>query len=904
MFFLEYFESFFGNFYVIFVATSLSFFLKTCFLFAFVKRLITHSNDIKRILLLLILLILGSAIPDAAWMVKLFRDLFFPMFDYRIVLFVIRIAWIFFIIQYHALSLFLENLAHQQYILPMRQKICIMISALFCMFFVVVTIVDFNCTNESQIMSLHVFLQNLSTFYCLFFLFLPSLFIIVQKIRSNQLPAILQAQLKIFLQWLIIPHYLTDCIQMFPFKIYSLDWIAHSYATVGFSTLFLAVALYFCARRILRLRFLNLRSHVQQPMNVNFIDDFKGVLERLSVVTSFSELGYIIQNFFKETFVVAGDKTRFYLRNFGEQVDKRHDDGMNNSMSYVVETFFETHGEFIASIVKQEKALIYDEIAFSHFYDTCQEGKVMLQFLDLINADVFLPIYEKDKLIAYIIIERGARSGKFYSDVERNEFIVFGSYLGNIINLLQKKNLDVLVEQEQILRKELHHKHQEIEQYKESIRSFLRTHVGQKIGILFYKNRHFIYGNKEAKELINIDFDRQQGHPLGGTLRHLAQQVEDFKSPHTVFAKDTAGNTLVFSAVTHLEQNTVIITISRPDISDTIKYYLDVLKDPTEWDYVLYLQTTRSGKLINQLVPGDGPTLLHFKIELLKTALSQKALYVETSDQDLLPTVELVHAVSMREKLHVISLQPQHSAVDVAITLFGINPIFGLHRAYERPLLEQLDTIGTLFIKNIHLLDIEAQEHLAEFIRYGYFKVLKSNQKIASNVRIICSGNNIMALVHEGKFSKVLFDELRSTILSMPSLLTLSEGELSSLTDGFIQQHIGSQELHNMFSLTDKEKYLLLQYPSASLQELKARVQNILAKKSHKNQIYHEAEFVPAEITDPEFIALARLGKRALKDQKVMTLLWNKFKNQNKISLFLNVNRSSVNRRCKEYNLL
>ena len=71
-----------------------------------------------------------------------------------------------------------------------------------------------------------------------------------------------------------------------------------------------------------------------------------------------------------------------------------------------------------------------------------------------------------------------------------------------------------------------------------------------------------------------------------------------------------------------------------------------------------------------------------------------------------------------------------------------------------------------------------------------------------------------------------------------------------------------------------------------------------------KNQIYQETQFDPAyNISDPELVEAARLGKKALKDPKVMAVLWNKFKNQNKIAQFLGVNRSSVNRRCKEYNL-
>ncbi len=56
-------------------------------------------------------------------------------------------------------------------------------------------------------------------------------------------------------------------------------------------------------------------------------------------------------------------------------------------------------------------------------------------------------------------------------------------------------------------------------------------------------------------------------------------------------------------------------------------------------------------------------------------------------------------------------------------------------------------------------------------------------------------------------------------------------------------------------------------------------------------------------ITDPQLAEISRLGKSALKDPKTMHLLWNKFKNQNKIALFLGVNRSSINRRFKEYNI-
>jgi transcriptional regulator with PAS, ATPase and Fis domain len=88
-----------------------------------------------------------------------------------------------------------------------------------------------------------------------------------------------------------------------------------------------------------------------------------------------------------------------------------------------------------------------------------------------------------------------------------------------------------------------------------------------------------------------------------------------------------------------------------------------------------------------------------------------------------------------------------------------------------------------------------------------------------------------------------------------------------------------------------------------SLQELRERMQELIQAKEKGTQ-YQETQFHPAhqEISS-DLVEAAQLGRHALKDQKIMMALWNKFKNQNKIATFLGVNRSSVNRRCKDYNL-
>lgn len=908
MFFLEYLESILSSFYFIFFATSLSFLLKLGILVAVITKTV-KMETIARPLFFLVAILIGNMFSDLAWALKLFQSLFCPQLSYQIVLFIIRIAWVFFLVQYQSMSLFIESLVTDNYNIPLRQKVLFVINSAFGLFFAIAAIIDFDCMDPTyRRFTFEPTVQNLATFYALFIVMVPSLFVAVKRIRSSVLPHLLKKQLALLIQGLIAPVFMADFIQLFPFKIYAITWIAHSYAGVGFSTILTTLAIYFCARKIFGLRFLNLKSHVHRPMNINFIDDFKGVLERLSSVTNFRELGHITQNFFKETFSITPHKTRLYLRMKKlEAIEHKVNTNMiEDSTVSLVETFLVTHADIIDYAMKEEKILIYDEIDFTHFYHACEKSAVILKFLSTVNADIFLPIYENEKLIAYIIVERHARVENFYSNIERDELIVFGSYLGNIINLLQNKNLDLLIEQEQRLREELYHKHQEIEQYKESIRSFSRKNKVKHIGILFYKNRQFSYGNQAAKELLVININQQQGHPLVQSLRQLVQQVESFKAPKTIFVRDAQDNPLVISAVPHLEKNTIIITVAYPSISDTIKHHVDLLKDPSEWDYLLYLQTTQSGKLINQLIPGSGSILLNFKIQLLKIALSKKAILLEMPEQDLLSMAEILHHISMRDDLHIMTLQGPSNNFDIAIALFGINSIFGVQEKHSQPLLEKLDNVGTLFIKNIHFLDMETQECLATFIRSGVYNLFKSDQKFSSNVRILCSSNqNLSLLVQEGKFSKALFQELKSTVVTMPSLLTLPEDELHSLTEGFTQQALMSDALQHVLALTDKEKDLFSHSRPISLQELKSRVQQILIKKSKKNQIYQEVSFDPAyDITDPDLIEAARLGKKALKEPRVMVLLWNKFKNQNKIAFFLGVNRSSVNRRCKEYNLL
>ncbi len=874
--------------------------IKLFFLFTlFTKK---TSSSITYYLILAVLI--STIVVDSEWVFMCIKKLFLHDTELRLFIFWRRIAWAFNIAQYQMLALFLESLCVSKFKPNLRNKLFNTVSFLFFCFFITLSILNFNCIRTIDKPCFEFLAQKIRFIYILLFLMKSNMLIVARKLYQKKLPRILQKQLSILVFGIIVPFWLSDLVQAFPFTFLTSSWYNPGNTLASLSNLLITAAIFYCSRRILGLRFLNLKKHVQAPINIHFMENFKVILDQFSHVTNMQELSHITQVFFKEAFGVPFNRVHLYIRSTKPQ-ETQGNSTSNETISSMVELFMTTHPQTMCHFIKQSKMLVYDEIDFNNFHESSEETSAALSFLDGIQADLFLPIYKGDSLIAYIIIDRFSRFDKLYSNTEYDEMLIFAQYLGNITNLMQNKNLEELIRQEKDLKEELYNKHQEIGQYKESIRSFLRAKNHKKIGIMFYKNRRFTFGNQSAKELIQINPNIQDGHPLTKALKDLAQQVESYKSTQTIYTQDTNGTKLVLSGVPSLEHSNVIICIYYPEVSDVIKKQLDILKDPSEWDYLLYLETTRPGKLINQLIPGSGETLLNFKIALLKTALHKKATLLNIPDKDLLPTVELLHHISLRETLHVIDLNKPEQNFDVAIKLFGINAIFQVGKKQKTALLEKLDSIGTLFIKNIHLLNLETQNYLAEFIRYGFFRIFKSDHKIPSNVRIICSTNqNLSHLVQEETFSKKLFEEIKRTTLEMPSLMTLPEEELHILAEGFSEQTMTDQSLKNLLTLSPRDKLRLVHQRPTSLAELKTKIQHMLIQKSKANDIYHETQFDPAyEVSDPELIEAARLGKKALKDQKTMSLLWNKFKNQNKIAAFLGVNRSSVNRRCKEFHL-
>ncbi len=533
----SFFESAFGNHIFLICISAVSLVLKTSLLISLVFKK-SVSNIAQRSQRYLSLVLLCAIAEDFAWILILTNQRFFNLTSgniYLTMLFVIRMTWAAYAIEYQALSLFLENLIEHKNNYSLRQKIFITITSTFCLLFVSIAILSIS---DVQPLSIQKRIQELFTLYALFPLMLSTLYISLKKLNKSTAPRIIKKQLKIVIQILVIPRLLSEFIQFFPFNFFP-HHLTSSYAIIGVSTIILSSALYFCARKIIGLRFLNFQSHVQEHHRFNFVDGFKDTLEDLAKASSVYELGHITQAFFKTAFDITGNRVSLHLRTLNphETTQKVF---LSDTQSQVEAFLSNPHPE-LEKCINKVKILIYDEIDFNNFYDPSYADKSILTFLDTINADIFLPIYKNQTIIGYIIVERYARMNEFYSNIERDEMLVFASYLSNIINLIQNRNLESLIYQEKELKEELYRKHQEINQYKESIHSFLKNHKHKDIGIIFYKNRQFVFANQAAKEIIKINLNTHLGSPLTKSLKTIAEQVEEYKSPQGCITKNNEG---------------------------------------------------------------------------------------------------------------------------------------------------------------------------------------------------------------------------------------------------------------------------------------------------------------------------------------------------------------------------
>ena len=864
------------------------------------------KSDSNRLFFVFPLLFLTGAMADDIWyvtalIIKNILQLKGVLPNYAVLF---RIDWCLFITQYQAIALLFDYLIERRIKINVFSLVhaCFNIGLTGCFMYLLIFKSHTSLNNPETIVFERMLIKIAYAY--LPFLFVPVFYKVFKKIRLQAVPRILAAQLH-YLSCFFIPYLFLESVNNsasylgFLIPLFSL----HKYSFFTLTTTLCTIAMFYVSKSIVGLRFFNIKKSVASNTEFAFLNRFKDILEQLGHASTFKELGNLVQMFFQMAFTVPLSKTRLYMRGIQHNTRDINFYEIGQHLAAVDQFVTKHENSNLMNEIRSAKILIRDEIDFTHFCEEKETTQELLTLLSLLNADIFIPIFERNTLSAFITVERNAQTEKLFTAKDRDEMLIFASYLCNVTTMLKYSNIDAIHRQQKQLTDELYHKHQENNQYRESIRSFLRSSNDRKTGIVFYKNRRFKIANQAAKELIGVELNAYPNHALTRALKNIVTRVEEYKSAQTGFARDIKGTKIAISGIPSIEDQTIILQIYYPEISDVIRTQLDHLKDPSAWDYVLYLETTQSGRLVNQLIPGNNETVLNIKINLLSIALAKKAACLDMSEEDLEATVQIIHAISLRQKLHSYKLTGPEANIEVGIELFGVNSLF--EKVPLPGIVEGLDGIGTLFIQNIEYLSLETQKQLANLIACGYFCKMRSEQRIYTNIRIICSTTKDLAkLVENGTFLKELYNELKPTALVMPSLNTLSEQEMHELVQGYAEQWQSTEEYRNLLSLSAKDISRLIAERPLSLAELKTKVHHLLSDKSVSHDLTEVSEFNPAHSSaEPEIAHALRLGKKALKDPKIMTLLWDKFKNQNKIALLLGVNRSSVNRRCQLYDL-
>ncbi len=877
--------------HLLLMALTLSICIKAKYLIQFFNPK-AQIHTARRPLYLLICIILCATLNDISWLLKTYYTSCNPSISYAYILGCIRIAWGAHILQYLSLALFLQSLVNPRIALNRWYQLLIGCGLLSSSYFIYTACIKpYLYTSIKDRAMAFISVDGMEQYMMLYITpLLVGLFCTMgigtalYYLSKKNLPNLLIKQLKLFLIFFVTPFFCIEFILALCFQV-----IMSLPLLISASTLMLALGIDYCLRNVIKLRFANRIARVEGLQSKHLFACFKTVLKALSEAQSRQELSHITQVFFKEAFDLPSHAIKLIICSAYHDAEK---DTLSESEK-VIEEFLRSEtitDQFATSIY------VFDELEFTYFYLQSPHLAKQISLFKTYNIDTIVPIYSKKLLVGYIIVDR-SNPKKYFNHAEQDAMLAYATYAGNIINLLNNRNIQTLIYTEKKLKDTLYKKHQKINQYKESINSFLRHSKEKKLGIVFYKAHRFIYANNEARLLLPVDPNKQEGHPITKALRQLAQQVETFNTPNNLHIEDGLGNRLLLSAVPHLMEKHIIITVSHPDVSDVIIQQMHVLHDPNDWDYLLYLSSTKAGQLITQFIPGDSDILLNTKVSLLKSALGIKAILLEAPEEDVIPTAQLIHTISDKNHMHILTLSGYMDEQESATTLFG--------SAQAEPHISLLEKCknGTLFIKNIHHVHIMIQEKLAEYIRYGRYTKYHSHEYIESNARIICSTHhNISELIRKGKFSPKLYELLKKEIIMIPSPGTLPESEKKSFISSYADTFIHAQAAKSLLALSDRDTQLLLSMDISSFSHLKQSIESIILKKT-ETLPYETTKKGITSFDDPHLLYAAQLGKKALKNDTILELLWNKFKSQTKIAQFLGVNRSSVNRRFKEFHI-
>lgn len=884
-------ESVLSSYSTVLGATTLAFLSKSFIIYTVLRnKQPVATRQVSWYLFLLI--IIGSMASDSAWILTCLEALSMPSISYLKTVW-LQLCWGFAVVQYQALALFLESLVTQHSLITRKNRLFIGCSTTLLLFFIL------NCC-----IPLHNYLpwipepfiesmQALTAVYLFFPLMFTTIYTVLKTLYQERLPVLLKSHLRLVIEWCVVPILLCDIIQLYPFN-FTVEFIASSYSVVSVSSLLLAYALYYCTTTILGIRFLkSTPDNTSTNLLVNN-SAIKNSMEQLNKATTVSAVHERTIDFFAKTFTIAPHHIHCHFTTPSNTQEKKPFTSVSPDVIATVSTFLQDPTKRQAAhYLATNKVILYDELTFTNFYHHDSVYTDLLTLLETVRASIFIPLYHATTLIGFIIIDNYARQGSYFSAKDHDQISIFANYLEKIIHFLYTKKADVLIHKNSMLQRKLLETAQTIALYKESIKPFLTQHP-MNTGVIIYKNSRFTPINPAGQSLIQLGTTDNPGHYLTKALKKISTHVTKFRGPYSLTTYDTANKKIILSATPNTTDNSIVITSSYPTLADTVDPLL--IPTNTDWSSLVYLKNTQLGAMIDAFLPGETTTLTRIKTTMLSRLIQAQPLAILMPDEDRNQFFNQLLNVYSTNGSYLLDISTKDSATSYFTILFG-----GDSATKKPPLFQTLANSGLLLINNIHLLDHATQRQLLQYLKTGTYTT-NDNQLHTSTVRLIGAipYENPQAAVIEGALLYELYEELQNNSITLTPLSSYETDDLEAIIDAMVAQQAVRFSLYD-YTLTSKHKKKILEQQPTTLTKLKQLVEKTLLSLVPA-QINHDILEIDNLTHTTELKQIQYLGKKALKNRTTMELLWKFFKNQNQIALFLGVNRSSVNRRCKEYN--
>ena len=208
-----------------------------------------------------------------------------------------RLNWGLYITTFQSFALFFEFLSQNQVKIRFYHILHALVNILISTGFFYFAFSDYSYPySNPNILAIELVLVKLV--YC----YLPLLFVQLYyqnfiKSRREALPRILSNQMR-YLRMSSIGYLVLEMANNI--GVSTALFGAYHYSFFGLSTLLGSYAMYSASRRIMGLRFLNLRQDVESKEKFNFIVQFRDILEQLSYATALKDLAHLSQAFFKQ----------------------------------------------------------------------------------------------------------------------------------------------------------------------------------------------------------------------------------------------------------------------------------------------------------------------------------------------------------------------------------------------------------------------------------------------------------------------------------------------------------------------------------------------------------------------------------------------------------------------------